>query len=85
MEWSLVLDMDGGPSWSGNYVDASILVNAEEDEFVKQPTYYAMGHFTKFLTPGSVHIRVQKESSGGVRNVAFLRPDNGTVVVLHNT
>lgn len=84
MEWSLVLDMQGGPTWSGNYVDASILVNAEEDEFVKQPSYYAMGHFTKFLPPGSVCVRVNKDQSGGVRNVAFLRPDNGTVVVLYN-
>ncbi|KAK3909828.1 Lysosomal acid glucosylceramidase [Frankliniella fusca] len=84
MEWSLVLDMQGGPTWSGNYVDASILVNGDEDEFVKQPTFYAMGHFTKFLPPDSVRVDVDSAARDGVRNVAFLRPDNGTVVVLYN-
>lgn len=84
MEWSLVLDTQGGPSWSENYVDTSILVNASADEFVKQPTFYAIGHFSKFLTRGSERVLVEPERSGGVRNVAFIRPDGVTVLVLYN-
>ncbi|XP_034242145.1 lysosomal acid glucosylceramidase-like [Thrips palmi] len=85
MEWSLVLDMEGGPSWSGNFVDTSILVDAENDEFVKQPTFYAIGHFSKFLAPGSVRVKVEPESSQGVRTVAFARQDGATVVIFFNS
>lgn len=85
MEWSLVLDTEGGPSWSANFVDTSILVDADADEFLKQPTFYAIGHFSKFLAPGSVRVSVSPERQSGVRNVAFLRPDGATVLVLFNS
>lgn len=85
MEWSLVLDMEGGPSWSSNFVDTSILVDSDSDEFVKQPTFYAIGHFSKFLAPGSVRVAVEPESADGVRTVAFLRPDGATVAIFFNS
>lgn len=85
MEWSLILDMEGGPSWSGNFVDTSILVDADNDEFVKQPTFYVIGHFSKFLPPGSVRVKVEPESQDGVRTVAFLRQDGATVAIFFNS
>merc|ERR1719412_1515225 len=42
-DWNLVLDLQGGPNWAGNFVDAPILVNQENGEFYKQPMYYALG------------------------------------------
>lgn len=44
-DWNLALNMEGGPNWVHNYVDSPIIVNAEKDEFYKQPMFYAMGHF----------------------------------------
>jgi glucosylceramidase len=52
-DWNIVLDMKGGPNWAGNVVDAPIIAEAESgDTFYKQPMYYYLGHFTKFLPPG---------------------------------
>lgn len=42
----------GGPTWKGVYVDSPVIVNASAGEFYKQPTYFALGHFSKFLSPG---------------------------------
>lgn len=28
VDWNLVLDLQGGPNWVANYVDAPIIVNA---------------------------------------------------------
>lgn len=39
------LDMQGGPNWAKNFVDAPILVNATADEIYKQPMFYFMAHF----------------------------------------
>ena len=44
-DWNMALDLQGGPNWSNNFVDSSIIVNATADEFYKQPIFYIMGHF----------------------------------------
>ena len=45
----LALDMNGGPNWAYNYVDSPIIVNEDQDEFYKNPMYYGLAHFSKFL------------------------------------
>ena len=47
-DWNLALDMQGGPNWAGNFVDAPIIVNEAEGEFYKQPMYYALGHISRY-------------------------------------
>ena len=49
VDWNLALDMDGGPNWVENFVDAPIIINAAEDEFYKQPMYYALGHISRYM------------------------------------
>lgn len=79
IDWNLALDMTGGPTGMGFTCDAPIIINYESDEFYKQPMFYAMGHFSKFLQPGSVIIDVQSESTTSKfvieeRKPAFRRP-----------
>lgn len=54
VDWNLFLSMEGGPSWVNNNVDSAILIDVEKGAFYKQPMYYAMAHFSKFLPRGSV-------------------------------
>ncbi|XP_050353713.1 putative glucosylceramidase 3 [Nymphalis io] len=60
IDWNMCLDMKGGPSWVKNYVDSPIIVDAQNQEFLKQPTFYAMGHFSKFVPRNSRRIRALK-------------------------
>ena len=53
--------MNGGPNWAYNYVDAPIIVNEEQDEFYKNPMYYGLAHFSKFLPQSSVRIGQELE------------------------
>lgn len=57
IDWNLCLNEGGGPTWMGNWVDAPVIVNGTADEFYKQPMFYAIGHFSKFIPPNSVHIQ----------------------------
>ncbi|KAG7163600.1 Lysosomal acid glucosylceramidase-like 1, partial [Homarus americanus] len=86
IDWNLALDMNGGPNWAGNQVDSPIIVNAEEDEFYKQPMFYVMGHFSKFVAPGSrlVPSWVVEPYSHNIHTAAFIHPEGPTVVVLLN-
>eukprot|EP00808_Paulinella_micropora_P016713 g62067.t1 len=56
-DWNLVLDMNGGPNHLSNMCDAPIIADHDNDRVIVQPMYYFMGHFSKFLVPGSQALR----------------------------
>lgn len=85
VDWNMILDHRGGPSYAQNFVDAAIMTNADFTEAYKQPLFFAMAHFAKFITPGSIRIHsnsTQPESN--VVSVSFLRPDNRIATVIYN-
>lgn len=53
LDWNLALDMRGGPSWSANYLDAAVLVDAANQTTYKSPMFYAIGHVSRFLPAGA--------------------------------
>ncbi|PSN51445.1 hypothetical protein C0J52_08992 [Blattella germanica] len=87
MESTMVVNTYGGPSFLDKVNDAAIIVNSTANEFYKQPTYYIIGHFSRFIPPDSVRIDLRTEYPNDVLEaVAFLTP-NGTIVinVINNT
>ncbi|XP_032682320.1 lysosomal acid glucosylceramidase-like [Odontomachus brunneus] len=84
IDWNIALDLTGGPNWQSNFVDSPIIVNASADEFYKQPMFYVLGHFSKYVPPGSVRISSTLARSEGIDSVAFFTPDNATVLVILN-
>ncbi|CAH2327552.1 glucosylceramidase [Pelobates cultripes] len=83
-DWNLALDTDGGPTWVENYVDSPIIVDIIKDVFYKQPTFYHMGHFSKFIPEGSQRVGLDVSHENQLETVAFLRPDNAVTVVVLN-
>ncbi|XP_026740602.1 glucosylceramidase-like [Trichoplusia ni] len=86
IDWNMCLNIHGGPTYIGNFADSPIIVFPETGTFVKQPMFYAMGHFSKFVPRGSRRIKVTHKCRWGksVWNVAFITPSNTVVVVLYN-
>ena len=79
------MDEGGGPNWSGNFVDSPVIINNTIDEFYKQPMYYALGHFSKYIPEDSVRIDMKGVSDDpNLFGTAFLRPDGKRAVVLLN-
>ncbi|XP_065292508.2 lysosomal acid glucosylceramidase-like isoform X3 [Dermacentor albipictus] len=84
-DWNLALDTQGGPNWARNFVDSPIIVNATAKEFYKQPMYYALGHFSKFLPRGSIRIGLRlSRSTENLSYGAFLTPESAVVVIVLN-
>ncbi|XP_043259521.1 lysosomal acid glucosylceramidase-like isoform X2 [Colletes gigas] len=82
VDWNIALDKTGGPNWINNFVDAPIIVDPETDEFYKQPMYYALKHFSRFVDRGSVRISITDTLH--IKSTAFVTPSNEVVVVLYN-
>ncbi|XP_054283531.1 putative glucosylceramidase 4 [Macrosteles quadrilineatus] len=57
IDWNLALNMTGGP-YLYLALDAAVIVNNITGEFYKQPMFYALGHFSKFIPPGSKRVGV---------------------------
>lgn len=83
MEWNLVLDPTGGPNYVKNFVDAPIITNAPAGEIYKQPMFYILGHFSRFIPEYSVRID-SHTTNRMIKTIAFRRPDGKTVLVLYN-
>ncbi|XP_077178495.1 lysosomal acid glucosylceramidase-like isoform X2 [Paroedura picta] len=86
IDWNLALDTKGGPNWLDNFVDSPIIVDATKDEFYKQPMFYHLGHFSKFIPEGSIRVGLTSNSWLGCKlhSVGVLRPDGAAVVVILN-
>lgn len=87
IDWNLVLNERGGPSYVNNFVDSAVILNSTtNDEFYKQPIFYSLGHFSKFIPPESVRIAANLSGykSSTIKTVAFLCPDNTVTVIFYN-
>ncbi|WP_331352825.1 glycoside hydrolase family 30 protein [Cellvibrio sp. UBA7671] len=82
-DWNILLDNTGGPNHVGNFCFAPIHEN--NGELIYTPTYYYLGHFSKFIRPDAK--RVSAVSSRSVlQTTSFMNADNKLVtVVMNNT
>lgn len=56
IDWNLLVDFQGGPNHLHNYCDASLVADEDFGDITIQPKFYYLGHFSKFVLPGSVRI-----------------------------
>lgn len=84
IDWNLVLDEQGGPNYAKNFVESAVVVNmTNKNEFYKQPMFYGIGHFSRFIVEGSVRVAANSDN-GNVVVLAFKRPDQSNIVIFYN-
>ena len=83
IDWNLYLDENGGPNHVENFCSAPIQGNTATDEIIYNPSYYYIGHFSKFIPVGSKRIGTSRFTDQ-IETTAFLTPDNTRVVVVLN-
>ncbi len=83
VDWNMILDQTGGPNHVGNLCSAPILADVPTGEFHYQPSYYYLGHFSKFIRPGAVRI-LAAPTHDSLETTAFLNTDGKIAVVVMN-
>lgn len=83
-DWNIALDTNHGPINGGcNTCSALVTINQANGSVSYTPTYYAMGHISKFVVPGAR--RIASTGYGqGLYNVAFKNPDGSKALVVYN-
>jgi glucosylceramidase len=80
-DWNILLDNKGGPNHVGNFCFAPI--HADKGELIYTPTYYYLGHFSKFIHPNAK--RVSAVSSRSVlQTTSFMNTDNQLATIVMN-
>ena len=86
-DWNMALNTQGGPNWANNFVDSAIIVNKKNDEFYKQPIFYSLGHFSKFIPEGS--LRVDTKTDQEIKKIFYVafydQQTRKTIMVVLNT
>lgn len=83
LDWNLLLDNNGGPNHKKNYCNSPIMLNKDNSDYIKNLTYYYIGHFSKFIKPNAKRIAFSRYT-GKIELTAFKNVDNSIAIVLLN-
>ncbi len=82
-DWNILLNQEGGPNHVGNYCFAPIHGDTDTGELIYTPTYYYIGHLSKFIRPGARRISTVSSRSH-LLSTSFVNEDNSMVNVIMN-
>ena len=82
-DWNIILDENGGPNHVENFCFSPIHGNTKTGELIYTPSYYYIGHFSKFI--GKEAKRISSVSSRSqLLTTSFLNNDGKVVTVVMN-
>lgn len=90
VDWNMALDMEGGPGWLGGRLDSPIIVDKNADAYFKSPMFYVLGHFSRYIPPGSIRVKTEifnDHFDYQFETVTFKLPQGNflvTVILNHN-
>ena len=82
-DWNILLDQNGGPNHVGNFCFAPIHADTNSGELIYTPSYYYIGHFSKFIRPDAKRISTAVSRSSLI-STSFLNTDGKMVTVVMN-
>ena len=84
-DWNILLNEKGGPNHVQNFCFAPIHADTKNNQLIYTPTYYYIGHFSKFIKPNANRISTTTSRST-LESTSFENTDGSmTTVVMNKT
>jgi len=83
-DWNILLDETGGPNHVMNLCFAPIHADTRVDSLIYTPTYYYIGHFSKYIRPGAKRVSTVSSISF-LEATSFINEDGKMVTVVMNS
>jgi glucosylceramidase len=83
IDWNILLDETGGPNHVGNFCFAPIHADTRTGQLVYTPSYYFIGHFSKFVRPNAKRVATASSRSQ-LLSVSFRNEDGKMVTIVMN-
>ncbi|TRX42264.1 glycoside hydrolase family 30 protein [Flavobacterium restrictum] len=82
-DWNILLDQNGGPNHVGNFCFAPIHADIRSGELIYTPSYYYIGHFSKFIHTNAKRVSTAVSRSS-LLSTSFLNTNGKMVTVVMN-
>ena len=82
-DWNILLDENGGPNHVENFCFAPVHADTRSGELIFTPTYYYLGHFSKFIRPGAKRMSTAVSRSV-LLSTSFVNESGKMVTVVMN-
>jgi glucosylceramidase len=82
-DWNILLDEKGGPNHVGNFCFAPVHADLSTGDLIFTPSYYYIGHFSKFVLPNAKRISTVSSRSS-LLSTSFKNPDGTVATVVLN-
>lgn len=82
-DWNILLDQNGGPNHVGNFCFAPIHADTTTGELIYTPSYYYIGHFSKFIKQQAKRLN-SAVSRSVLLSTTFKNNDDSLVTVVMN-
>lgn len=82
-DWNILLDQNGGPNHVKNFCFSPIHADTSTGQLIYTPSYYFIGHFSKFIEKGAKRVS-SVSSRSSLLTTSFMNPDGKMVTVVMN-
>jgi glucosylceramidase len=82
-DWNLLLDQNGGPNHVRNFCLAPVHADTRTGKLIFTPSYYYIGHFSKFIRPGAQRVSTVSCRSS-LLATSFLNKDGKMTTIVMN-
>jgi len=82
-DWNILLDEKGGPNHVGNWCFAPIHADTRTGELIYTPSYYFIGHFSRFVRPDARRVSVASSRSN-LLATGFVNRDGRLATIVMN-
>ena len=82
-DWNILLDETGGPNHKNNFCFAPVHADTQTGELIFTPSFYYIGHFSKFIRPNSKRISTTTSRSH-LQSTSFFNADGTMATVVMN-
>jgi len=82
-DWNILLDERGGPNHVGNFCFAPVHADTRTGDLIYTPSYYYIGHFSKFIRPDAKRVSTASSRSH-LLSTSFRNRDGSMITVVMN-
>lgn len=82
-DWNILLDETGGPNHVENFCFAPMHADTRTGELIYTPSYYYIGHFSKFIRPDAKRVSTASSRSS-LLSTSFINADGKMATVVMN-
>jgi glucosylceramidase len=82
-DWNILLDETGGPNHVGNFCFAPVHADTKTGQLIYTPSYYYIGHFSKFIRPNAKRVSTASSRSQ-LLSTSFINEDGKMATIVMN-